>query len=200
MGHMAQFDSSTTEEPGQYPAPNFTTMHLPSQDFGSGAPGSGQPSKLRDQGSTNEPGQYPARETFTGVPLGGSGAPGSAGIPYDGAGGSDSITYSAPTFYKGMREDGDMFSESDGTGYQEFKVSGQVSGKGDWTQANPQGYQASAQYQMPGVAGNTPAPGDAGRFQTDGSPDSSGHVMYGGWLKGQRPATDQHPSFSGPGS
>lgn len=195
---MATYDSSTTEEPGQYPAPAFTKMGLPAQTFGSGAPGSAQPSKLRDQGSTNEPGQYPAREMFTGVPLGGSGAPGTNGIPYDGTGGGDSITYSAPTFYKGMREDGDQFSQPDGTGYQEFNIKGQVSGPSDWTQANPHSYGGG--WDMPGVQGNTPAPGDRDRFQTDGTDDSTDHVMYGGWLKGSRPATENHPSFSGPGS
>jgi hypothetical protein len=201
---MATHGSNHSEEPGQYPTTAWNQFGLPEQNFGSGAPGSAAPSSTVDQGTTNEPGQYPDRDDFTGVTysLGGAagtGAPGSAGVGADsqgGPGGPDRVTYSKVTFYKGQRSDGEEFSEPGGLGYGVDTVSATVGGKGDWTQANPQGYQADQQ--MPGVAGNTPAPGD-GRFQTDGQ-NGSGHVLYGGWLKGQRPGTSRHPGNSGPGT
>lgn len=193
---MARYDSTDTEELGQYPTQAFHLFGLPEQNFGSGSPGGSPQSSLTDQGTTNEPGQYPAKETFTGVPLDGTGAPGSAGVPYDGAGGPDSVVYSRPTFYKGMREDGQGFSQSNGTGYEQETVPGAVSGTADWTQANPHSYGDG--YDMPGVQGNTPQPG-SGRYTTDGQ-NGSGHVLYGGWLKGQRPGTHSHVAGSGPGT
>lgn len=197
---MAAHGSNHSEEPGQYPTTAFHLFGLPEQNFGSGAPGSGPPSGTQDQGNTNEPGQYPPRDDFTGVTysLGGaagSGAPGSAGVPYDGQGGGDTVSYTKPTFYKGQREDGEAFSQANGTGYEYTQVRADVQG---WTEANPQGYNADPQYQMPGVAGNTPLPG-SGQHQTDGQ-NGSGHVMYGGFLRGHRPATSAHQSKSGPGS
>ncbi len=186
-----------TEEPGQYPTTAWGLMGLPEQSFGSGAPGTAPPSGDIDPGGTNQPGQYPGREDFTGVGLDGSGAPGTQGTSGGNTGGPDSVTWDMPTFYKGEFTPG-TFDDTDGKGYSQVTSAGRVAGKGDWTQANDQGYQADAQYQMPGVAGNTPAPGD-GRFNTDGQ-DGTGHVMYGGWLKGKRPSTNRHPNFSGPGS
>lgn len=185
-------------EPGQYPTTAWGLMGLPEQNFGSGAAGTPQPSHVVDEGSTNEVGQYPDRDDFTGVPysLGGtsgSGAPGSQGAEYDGTSGPDSVAYSEPTFYKGQRDPG-----GENPGYITAQGHGHVDGQGDWTQANPEGYQAADRLQMPGVAGNTPAPG-SGQHQTDGQ-NGSGHVMYGGFLNGERPATSRHPSFSGPGT
>lgn len=203
---MTNFNSKTTEVPGQYPTETWHEYGLPEQNFGSGAAGTAQPSTVQDQGKTNEPGQYPDRDDFTGVvySLGGaagSGAPGSTGAPYDNIGqGPDTVTYDKPTTYKSQYDDGN-YDEADGGGFQQNTTNATISGKGDWTQANAQGYQADARFQMPGVAGNTPAPGDAGRYQTDANPAaSSGHVMYGGFLNGQRPSTPRHPSFSGPGT
>lgn len=197
---MARYDSHTTEEPGQYPTTAFHLMGLPEQNFGSGAPGTAAPSNEIDPGGTNQPGQYPSREDFTGVAMDGSGAPGTQGISGGHTGGPDTVVWDEPTFYKGEHTPGEFDDDGagEGKGYAQATTGAQVSGRGDWTQANTQGYQADAQYQMPGVAGNTPAPGD-GRFNTDGQ-DGSPHVMYGGWLKGQRPGTDRHPNFSGPGS
>jgi hypothetical protein len=199
---MARYDSDHVNQPGQYPTTAWGEMDLPEQSFGSGAAGSRPPSDALDAGSTNEPGQYPARDDFTGVPysLGGasgSGAPGTAGIARDGTGGSDSVAYQLPTFYKGQRDEAHYDGEND-SGYVQDTVQAQVSGDGDWTQANPEGYNAPDRYQMPGTAGNTPTPG-SGRYQTDDG-NSSGHVMYGGFLNGQRPSTNRHPSFSGPGT
>lgn len=188
-------------EPGQYPTTAWTEMELPEQDFGSGAAGTPQPSDTIDQGTTNTAGQYPHHDYFTGVPysiggMSGSGAPGSTGISSPDDGGSDQVTFSKNAAFKGEREPTGMQD-----GMPAYTVGVQVSGKGDWTQANSQGYQADARLQMPGVAGNTPAPGDTNRYQTDPQPArSSGHVMYGGFLNGQRPPTPRHPSFSGPGT
>jgi hypothetical protein len=196
---MARYNSGTTEEPGQYPTTTWSEYGLPEQNFGTGAAGTTRPSSVQDEGDTNEPGQYPDRDSFTGEPysLGGtsgSGAPGTAGAPYDGVGaGRDTVEYSKPTFYKGQRDPG-----GNEPGYTSVTASGNVNGPGDWTEANSAGYDAPAQFQMPGVAGNTPTPG-SGQFQTDGGNGSS-HVMYGGFLRGDRPSTSRHPNFSGPGT
>jgi hypothetical protein len=193
---MARYSSSSTEEPGQYPAPAFARFGLPAQTFGSGAPGGSPTSSEVDGGDTNEPGQYPSRETFTGVALDGTGAPGTTGIPNEVVSGeppiggaADSIQFSKPTFYKSMYEDGGMEP-----GYITQTAHDQVSGPADWTQANDYGYVSVPEYQMPGVAGNTPTPG-SGQYQT-----GDGQVLYGGYLKGNRPGTGSHPSFSGPGT
>jgi hypothetical protein len=172
---MARFSSGSSEEPGQYPATAWTGFGLPVQDQGTGAAGAPAYSSEVDGGSTNESGQYPAREGFSGVPLGGTGAPGTEGVPgnQENGSGSDSIVWSKPQFYK---------SEFEGLpqGYAEVTSAATVSGKGDWTQSNTQGYQADAQYQMPGMPASLDA-GGAGEYQP-----GSGRVLYGGWLKGQR--------------
>lgn len=194
---MARYGSNYSEQPGQYPTTAWTDFGLPEQNFGSGAPGASAPSHVTDVGNTNEPGQYPAVDAFTGVTysLGGaagSGAPGTTGIPRDaGRGGSDQVTYDKPTFYKGERVDGQDYDRPNGTGYEQETVTADVQ---SWTEANREGYNAAPQWQMPGVAGNTPIPG-SGQHQT-----GAGNVMYGGWLKGSRPATSQHPTGSGPGT
>ena len=180
---MARYDSSSSEVDGQYPAPSWAGYGLPVPNYGTGAPGSSATSSEVDTGKTNEPGQYPARETFTGVTLDGTGAPGTQGITPS-AGGSDSVSYTRPSFYK-------TADETD-QGAVQVTNSGTVSGPGDWTEANDKAYGAG--WNMPGVEGNTPAGGDT-QFQT-----GAGNVMYGGFLKGQRPATSKHVSGSGPGT
>ena len=190
---MARYSSNSTEQPGQYPAPAFTQFGLPAQTAGTGAPGGPPQSSAIDAGNSNEPGQYPARETFTGVGLDGTGAPGTQGIPNEAVTGEpsvggpmDSIEYSHPTFYKTMYDEQGMEQ-----GYAHSTARDQVSGQGDWTQANDYGYGPG--WNMPGVEGNTPAPG-SGQFQT-----GKGNVMYGGRLNGTG-NTSKHPSWSGPGS
>lgn len=196
---MTSYNSNDTVQPGQYPTTAWHLMGLPEQNESSGAPGGAPTDQSIDAGSTNEPGQYPAKETFTGVALGGTGAPGTQGVPNEAVSGEagpspDSVTYSDPTFYKSMYDDGGMEQ-----GYRQQTARDAIGGPSDWTQANDLGYQAPAQYQMPGVAGNTPAPGEDGRYQTPGG-DGSGHVLYGGYLKGARPGTTRHPTVSGPGT
>jgi hypothetical protein len=194
---MASYPGNHSELPGQYPTTAFHLFELPEQNFGSGAAGGSPQSSKQDQGNTNEPGQYPAKETFTGVALDGSGAPGTAGVPYGGgSSGPDSVTYSKPTFYKGQRDPDTTYSQPDGTGYAQETVKAAISGTADWTQANNHSYGDG--YEMPGTAGNTPQPG-SGRYQTDGQ-DGTSHVMYGGWLKGHRPSTSTHVAGSGPGT
>lgn len=196
---MARYDSHTTEEPGQYPTTAWHRMGLPEQNFGSGAPGTGQPFGDVDEGGSNQPGQYPDRDPFTGVSYSGFQPEGSAGLGYPEpyAGGGDQVTFDDPTFYKSLADSGASYDDED-KGYRQSSVSAHVDGDGDWTQANPEGYNARADLQMPGVAGNTPTPG-SGQHQTDGE-DGSQHVMYGGFLRGHRPPTTRHPASSGPGT
>lgn len=203
---MATHGSNFSEQPGQYPTTAWDLMGLPNQNFGSGAAGTTPQDSTLDAGGSNQPAQYPGRETFTGMALDGSGAPGTQGVamsPVTGPGGPDTVTFDEPTFFKGEFDQGpngvyDDDGKGLGKGYKQNTTQATVSGRGDWTQANLQGYQADPQYQMPGVAGNTPAPGD-GRYNTDGQ-IASGHVMWGGWRRGQRPATPNHPGYSGPGT
>lgn len=199
---MARYDSTSTEEPGQYPTTAWSRMGLPEQNFGSGAAGTAPPSDAIDEGNVNQPGQYPDRDDFTGVSYAGFQPAGSAGIgrPEAYSGGGDSVAFDDPTFYKSLADQGafDGGDAGQSQGYRQNTVSASVDGDGDWTQANPEGYNARASLQMPGVAGNTPTPG-SGRHQTDGE-DGSPHVLYGGFLRGQRPGTARHPSVSGPGT
>jgi hypothetical protein len=145
--------------------------------MGTGAAGSAPPSSEEDPGGTNQPGQYPATEDFTGVALGGTGAPGTAGVPADQPGGSDSVVYSEPTFYKGQQDVGPDNGPA-GAGNVQSVANGSVSGEADWTQANTHSYGPG--WNMPGVEGNTPTPG-SGQYQT-----GSGRVLRGGYMNGQR--------------
>jgi hypothetical protein len=191
---MASYGSNNTEEPGQYPTTAWSDFGLPEQNFGSGAPGSSPTSSVTDMGDTNEPGQYPDRETFTGVTLGGTGAPGTQGIGRDLTGGPDTIRATKPTFYKSIyeiAEDPNSWDEPNGAGYKQITVHDSISGEADWTQANDNSYGPG--FNMPGVEGNTPTPG-SGQFQT-----GAGSVMYGGRLNGTG-HTSKHPSWSGPGT
>lgn len=191
---MARYNSNNTEEPGQYPTTAWSGFGLPEQNFGSGAPGGSPTSSEVDTGDTNEPGQYPSRETFTGVALGGTGAPGTQGATNRLTGGPDTVSISKPTFYKSIyevTEDPSGWDEPDGAGYKQFVISDSISGYDDWTQANDHSYGPG--HNMPGVEGNTPTPG-SGQFQT-----GRGNVMYGGRLRGTE-HTSEHPRWSGPGT
>jgi len=194
------WDSTDPNEPGQYPAgPSFTLMGLPAQDFGSGAPGSSFADGTKDAGATNQPAQYPQREGFTGVPLGGSGAPGSGGVKNAPPGaGTDDVAATKLTTYKSIAEvedSPDAWAQPDGQGDKIYHGHANVAGVGDWTQANNQSYGAGVD--LPGVKGNTPYPGTGRQFQTG---DGNSHIMYGGFLNGKRPARKQRPDFSGPGT
>ena len=105
---MGRYDSSDANIPGQYPAPAFAGFGLPVQDETSGAGGSPPAGDhVLDQGSTLEPGQYPLKEDFTGVPLGGSGAPGSDGVGYNPQGanaGPDQVQFTKDTTWKSERD------------------------------------------------------------------------------------------------
>jgi len=178
---MANYDSSSVNQPGQYPATAWTAYGLPAQNEDSGAAGSGQFSGTQDTGpggATNEPGQYPApRMPFVGTPLDGSGAPGSAGIQGGAvASGSDSITFEKDVAWKSEYQPDGMIE-----GQAPQHTSATVAGKGDWTQANAVGYQAPPQYQMPGTAQISLDAGGDGAFQP-----GRGSVRRGGFMNGQR--------------
>jgi hypothetical protein len=148
-----------TNEPGQYPPGSWGDAifggQLPS---GTGAPGSAGGHAALDP--TTEQGQL--EDGFTGLTtdeITQTGAPGTQGA-VDHTGGGDAITYTTPT---------------DGIGpYQMTSTTDDVTGPGDWTGANDQGY-ATGGPQLPGIKGNEPQAGQ-GRFQ----PGGSGKVMRGG--------------------
>ena len=195
---MANYNSSDANLIGQYPAPAFAGFGLPVQDETSGASGSAPAGgQTEDVGGTLEPGQYPDREDFTGVPLGGSGAPGSEGVgrpqPQRGP---DSVTWSLDTTQKSEH---DTSGQGLAQGYIQKETAATVAGPGNWTEANADSYAGADGLFLPGLAGNMPLPG-SGQYQTDGGTsgagtqeggvNSSGRVMYGGFLNGARPG---HP-------
>jgi hypothetical protein len=150
--------SDPTNEPGQYPVGGWGDSifggPLPQ---GTGAPGS--PGGNEPLDPTNELGQ--TTDGLTGISpqeIGSTGAPGTQGA-VDHDGGADAITFTAA---------------SDGINpYRFVTTNDNVSGPGDWTGANDQGY-ASGGPQLPGLKGNEPQAG-SDRFQPGG-----GHVMRGG--------------------
>ena len=190
-----RYDSATTIQPGQYPAPAWTQYGLPVQNEGSGAPGTGQLSSAEDtpQPGTNLPGQYPDRDDFTAVPfsiggMSGSGAPGSAGVGAPGGtssaaqtGGGDTVQFTVDSLQGKSQYDTDPSGQN--TGMRQVTVNVPVSGNADWTQANPQSYDGDPSLFLPPLRGNMPTGGepDPSMFQT-----GTGNVMYGGYLKGAR--------------
>jgi hypothetical protein len=149
-----------TNEPGQYPVTGVNAQifggPLPS---GTGAPGSAGAPIEGTADATNEPGQV--SDGFSGVTdseITSTGAPGTQGAQ-DHDGGSDAIMYTEAS--AGIYP------------YRMDSTSDNVSGNGDWTGANDQGY-ASGGPQLPGIKGNEPEAG-SGRFQPGG-----GSVMRGG--------------------
>jgi hypothetical protein len=147
-----------TTEPGQYP---------PASDggiFGGPLPtGTGAPGTSGGGGDSNDPTVVAGQlvDGLTGVPdsaINSTGAPGTATSPGTGGGGS-TVTYTRPGSFM--------------TGTYEMESSSEtLSGPGESTEANSQGY-ATGGPQLPGIKGNEPVPG--GKFQP-----GSGRVLRGG--------------------
>jgi hypothetical protein len=147
--------SDPTNQPNQYPDSLFG-MPLPS---GTGAPGSQGAGGAADP--TNQPGQLEEGITGMGPPqTTHTGSPGSQGAKPSLGAGPDTVTFT---------------KLSSGIGpYQTQTVSDEISGSGDWTAANDQGY-ASGGPQLPGIRGNEPSVNE-GPFTAK----SGGRVLRGG--------------------
>jgi len=149
-----------TNEPGQYPVGGWGDAifggPLPS---GTGAPGSQGARLGGGTDPTNEPGQVDDGLTgLSTVDITTTGAPGTTTNANQPEGGT-MVTYTRPgSFMSGT--------------YQSDTYHDDLSGPGDSTQANDEGY-ASGGPQLPGIRGNEPVPG--GRFQP-----GSGRVLRGG--------------------
>lgn len=150
-----------TNEPGQYPVDDswssaFFGGTLPD---GTGAPGTQGARYGNGTDPTAEPGQ--TLDGLTGISehdITSTGAPGSRGAQGN-TSGSDTIQFTRPG--------------SSGSGpYASDTVTADVSGPGDWTQANMDGY-ASGGPKLPGM--HEPQAG-TGPFQ----PKSGGRVLRGG--------------------
>ena len=158
-GKPAQGDSrggDPTNQPNQYPGSIFG-MPLPS---GTGAPGSrGASGSSSDP--TNQPGQldegisgsHPPQTDHTG-------APGTQGANPALGSGTDTVSFTKLSAGLGP--------------YQTQTVSDEISGSGDWTGANDQGY-ASGGPQLNGIKGNEPSVND-GPYTAK----SGGRVLRGG--------------------
>lgn len=131
-----------TNQPNQYPGSLFG-MPLPQ---GTGAPGSSGAARTAATDPTNQPGQLNEGLTGMGPPdTDSTGAPGTQGADPALGSGTDTITFT---------------QLSAGIGHYETKsVSDEISGPGDWTAANDQGY-ASGGPQLPGIKGNEPSVND----------------------------------------
>jgi len=150
-----------TTEPGQYPPPDQNAFFGGPLPTSTGAPGTQGARGTGSVDPTNEPGQ--TTDSLTGLPasdVASTGAPGSPGADPSLGSGPDSVTITRPGSYLS------------GSNAQDT-VRAAVSGPGDWTQANNEGYGSDAN-QLPGLKGNQPAPG--GRFQ----PGGGGQVLRGG--------------------
>lgn len=140
--------------------------------YDSGAAGTAAPGgEHQGQGlhDVNQPNQYPGTEPISGVSLGGSGAPGAAGInPDDTPAGARPMTVSDPNNFAGHA--------GGGSGTQFITVTDSVSGPDDWT-ATQNNYPP----QFPVISGDYyPVPGGPGNNA------GRGKVLRGGYLKGQR--------------
>jgi hypothetical protein len=150
---------------------------------------------------TNLPGQYPVEgvnaQIFGGPLPSGTGAPGSAGAPIEGASDPTNLPGQIDDGLTGLTEaeinetgaPGSQGAENSNGGadsityteasaginpYRMDTVADSVGGPADWTAANSQGY-ASGGPQLPGIKGNEPQAG-VGPFQ----PGNGGSVMRGG--------------------
>ena len=144
-----------TFEAGNY-APSLFGVALPQNTGAPGSPGAqpgtGDPTNQPGQLNEGISGEGPAQTADTG-------SPGSQGSENSGAG-PDAVNYTRPGSYLS------------GT-YVQDTVRDSVSGTGDWTGANDQGY-GSGGPQLPGIRGNEPT--------STGSGD--GRVMVGGRAEG----------------
>jgi len=149
--------SDPTNQPNQYPGSIFG-MPLPQ---GTGAPGSTGARRSAATDPTNQPGQLEEGISGTGPPdTDSTGSPGTQGARAALGAGPDAVTFT---------------KLSAGIGpYQTQTVNDEISGSGDWTGANDQGY-ASGGPQLPGVRGNEPSVNE-GPFTAK----SGGRVMRGG--------------------
>jgi hypothetical protein len=136
---------------------------------GTGAPGS-QPTRrtAAESDSTNLPGQL--GEVFTGVPV--SHATGYSPSLKIGTPGADPSTGTGPDAVSFTRP-GSYLSGS----YAGGTVRDEVTGPGNWTEANDSGY-ATGGPQLPGIGGNEPQAGQ-GRFQP-----GAGQVRHGAGSRG----------------
>lgn len=148
--------SDPTTEPGQYP-PSQNSIFGGALPTGTGAPGTrgggghGDPTVEAGQLTDGLTGVTDAEITSTG-------APGTSTSPTSGGGGT-SVTYTKAG------------SHLTGT-YQSETSSETLSGPGESTEANQEGYGTGGP-QLPGIKGNEPVPG--GKFQP-----GSGRVLRGG--------------------
>lgn len=160
---MRDHVTDPSNEPGQYPPGSWANALFGGpQPTGTGAPGTQGARPDASTDPTAEPGQMTEGISGIGPPeTVDSGAPGSATmhVSPDSSGGPDMVTYTDP---------GSYLSGS----YDSYEVNTTLSGTGDSTQANREGY-ASGGPQIPGIKGNEPVPG--GKFQP-----GSGRVLRGG--------------------
>jgi hypothetical protein len=149
------YGGEVTSEPNQYPGSLFGVA-LPQ---GTGAPGTAGAGRSADP--ANQPGQLTEGISGTGpADTANTGAPGTAGTMPNGGGGN-TISYTQPgSFLTGTN--------------QTDTIRDDISGTGDWTQANDGSYGGSNN--LPGIAGNQPLSTGAG----------SGRVLRGGYRRGNR--------------
>jgi hypothetical protein len=126
---------------------------------GTGAPGSEPARKAATESdATNLPGQL--GEVFTGVPV--SDAEGYSPSLKIGTDGADPSAGTGPDAVRFTRP-GSYLSG----GYASDTVRDEVTGPGNWTEANDSGY-ATGGPQLPGITGNEPRAG-GGRYQPRGT-------------------------------
>jgi len=162
-GAPAQSVNDSTVVSGQNPASLFGVEI----SYNSGAAGSATAyGSGENMGTVNQPGQYPPKEVISGVTLDGSGAPGAPGagnLSGNAAGGS--VTLTDPNYTAGR--------PGGGSGNQFIQAPVQVGGPRDSTTV-PGQYADSTGTNMPHMS------------QPESSGAGQGHVLRGGWLRGQR--------------
>lgn len=152
-----------TEVSGQDPSSLFgIPVSYDSGAAGTPAPG-GEGLGTHD---VSMPNQYPSRDPISGVTLGGSGAPGSQGVPDSDVtpAGATGITVTDPNYTAGR--------PGGGSGVQMLTVNDAVSGTDDWT---------ATQSNYP--PGNPVVSGD---YYPTSTGAGSGRVRRGGFMNGRR--------------